>query len=54
MRHGRVEWVHGDAQTLPFADGDFDAARVERVLMHVADPRAWSPRWRASCVPAGA
>ena len=37
-RHGPLEWVHGDAQRLPFGDGEFDAARVERVLMHVADP----------------
>jgi SAM-dependent methyltransferase len=37
-RHGPVEWVHGDAQRLPFADSEFHAARVERVLMHVADP----------------
>jgi ubiquinone/menaquinone biosynthesis C-methylase UbiE len=38
VRHGPVEWVHGDAQRPPFADDEFDAARVERVLMHVADP----------------
>lgn len=30
--------VQADAAHLPFADGSFDAARVERVLQHVADP----------------
>jgi ubiquinone/menaquinone biosynthesis C-methylase UbiE len=35
---GRVELVEGDVHRLPFADGTFDAAHCERVLMHVEDP----------------
>ena len=38
VRHGPVEWVHGDAHGLPFDENTFDAARVERVLQHVAHP----------------
>jgi ubiquinone/menaquinone biosynthesis C-methylase UbiE len=33
-----AEFVMADAHTLPFADGEFAAARVERTLQHVADP----------------
>jgi ubiquinone/menaquinone biosynthesis C-methylase UbiE len=33
-----AEFVLADASTLPFADGEFAAARVERTLQHVADP----------------
>ena len=35
-----VEFEVGDAQSLPFADGTFDACRTERMLIHVPDPRA--------------
>jgi SAM-dependent methyltransferase len=34
----RVEFVVGDAHQLPFEDGTFDAARIERTLQHLADP----------------
>jgi SAM-dependent methyltransferase len=34
----QVELVEGDAHHLPFADGTFDAAHCERVLMHLEDP----------------
>ncbi|HYF25284.1 MAG TPA: methyltransferase domain-containing protein [Baekduia sp.] len=37
-RGGGVRWVRGDAQALPFGDGVFDAARMERTLQHLADP----------------
>jgi 2-polyprenyl-3-methyl-5-hydroxy-6-metoxy-1,4-benzoquinol methylase len=33
-----LEFRTADVHALPFADGGFDAARVERVLQHVADP----------------
>jgi ubiquinone/menaquinone biosynthesis C-methylase UbiE len=33
-----VEFVAADAHALPFADGEFAAARVERTLQHVVDP----------------
>lgn len=36
---GPVEFLVGDAHALPFGDNEFDAARVERVLQHVADPQ---------------
>ncbi len=35
-----VEFVAADAHTMPFADDEFDAARVERALQHMADPAA--------------
>ena len=35
-----VEVLVGDAQALPFCEDEFSAARVERVLMHVDEPRA--------------
>jgi ubiquinone/menaquinone biosynthesis C-methylase UbiE len=46
IRHARrchghrpsVRFVAGDAHHLPFEAGAFTVARVERVLMHVADP----------------
>jgi ubiquinone/menaquinone biosynthesis C-methylase UbiE/GNAT superfamily N-acetyltransferase len=33
-----AEFVVADAHALPFADGEFAAARVERTLLHVTDP----------------
>ncbi|HET9208341.1 MAG TPA: methyltransferase domain-containing protein [Burkholderiaceae bacterium] len=34
-----AEVRHGDAHELPFDDGVFDAARIDRVLMFLRDPR---------------
>jgi ubiquinone/menaquinone biosynthesis C-methylase UbiE len=42
-RHGQrpsIRFVHADAHRLPFANGEFDSARIERTLQHVADPAA--------------
>jgi Methylase involved in ubiquinone/menaquinone biosynthesis len=36
----RIRLVQGDATSLPFKDDSFDAAHVERVLMHLEDPDA--------------
>jgi ubiquinone/menaquinone biosynthesis C-methylase UbiE len=33
-----VVFLRADAQALPFGDGEFAAARVERALQHMADP----------------
>jgi ubiquinone/menaquinone biosynthesis C-methylase UbiE len=35
-----IEFVQGDAQALDFPDASFDRCRAERVLIHLADPRA--------------
>ncbi|WP_320784008.1 methyltransferase domain-containing protein [Streptomyces sp. CRN 30] len=35
-----TEFLHGQADALPFADATFDAARAERVIEHVPDPAA--------------
>jgi len=34
------EFLVADATSLPFSDGEFDAVRVDRALMHVASPAA--------------
>jgi ubiquinone/menaquinone biosynthesis C-methylase UbiE len=34
-----VRFQLGDAEHLPFPDGSFDAARADRVLQHLADPK---------------
>ena len=36
--YGAVEFIVGDAHALPFDDGAFDAARIERTLQHVENP----------------
>lgn len=33
-----VEWIQGDAQSLPFEEGTFDVVYCRYVLEHVADP----------------
>jgi ubiquinone/menaquinone biosynthesis C-methylase UbiE len=38
QRNLSVSFEVGDAQSLRFADGFFDAVRTERMLMHVPDP----------------
>jgi ubiquinone/menaquinone biosynthesis C-methylase UbiE len=43
LRHGDVAGLSfevADAGRLPFDDASFDAARVDRVLQHIADPAA--------------
>jgi ubiquinone/menaquinone biosynthesis C-methylase UbiE len=35
-----IEFVQGGAQALDFPDASFDRCRAERVLIHLADPRA--------------
>ncbi len=49
----RVELVEGDAHELPFADGTFDAAHCERVLMHAADPARAIAEMRRVVRPGG-
>ncbi|WP_394830816.1 methyltransferase domain-containing protein [Pendulispora rubella] len=34
-----VEFIEGDAQSLPFEDNSFARCRIERVLVHTPDPR---------------
>jgi demethylmenaquinone methyltransferase/2-methoxy-6-polyprenyl-1,4-benzoquinol methylase len=36
-KSGAIEWVQGDALTLPFGDGDFDAATVGFGVRNLAD-----------------
>jgi ubiquinone/menaquinone biosynthesis C-methylase UbiE len=35
-----IRFIQADAHRLPFADHEFDGARIERTLQHVADPAA--------------
>lgn len=49
----RVRLIRGDAHALPFADGAFDAAHSERVLMHLRDPDAALRELRRVVRPGG-
>lgn len=49
----RVELVEGDAARLPFADGSFHSAHVERVLMHLEDADAAIREMRRVVRPGG-
>lgn len=52
--HGaRVRIHEADAQRLPFEDAGIDRARVDRVLMHVADPAAALGELRRVLRPGG-
>ena len=37
---GRMTYVRGEAERLPFGDGAFDLVTCQTVLIHVPDPRA--------------
>lgn len=50
---GRIEIRLGDAHDLPVADASVDRARLDRVLMHVADPAAAVARLRRVVRPGG-
>lgn len=55
---GRSRWpairvARADAARLPFRPHAFDAARIERVLQHVADPAAVLVGLRGALVPGG-
>jgi ubiquinone/menaquinone biosynthesis C-methylase UbiE len=39
-REGTAEFLQADVQSLPFADGSFDAIRAERLLQHTPDADA--------------
>jgi ubiquinone/menaquinone biosynthesis C-methylase UbiE len=49
----RVMVREADAYRLPFADGSFDAAHCERVLMHLEDPTAALREMRRVVKPGG-
>jgi SAM-dependent methyltransferase len=50
---GCASVVEGNAYQLPFDDGSFDAARCERVLMHLDDPIAALREMRRVVRPGG-
>ncbi len=42
--HGsRIEWLHGNAETVPYPDGSFDVAVSEYGAALWCDPYAWIP-----------
>jgi SAM-dependent methyltransferase len=49
----RVSFVTGDARSLPFPGGEFDAVRCERVLCHLADPARAVAEFRRVTRPGG-
>ena len=49
----RVDFVHGDALSAPFADGAFDAVWTQHSSMNIADKEASTPRRGGCCAPAG-
>ena len=50
-RHPAIEFVHGDAEELPFADGAFDVALGAFIVNHLPDPERGRRR-AASASPA--
>jgi demethylmenaquinone methyltransferase/2-methoxy-6-polyprenyl-1,4-benzoquinol methylase len=52
-KDGAVDWVHGDALALPFADGGFDAATVGFGVRNVADLEAGLRELRRVLRPGG-
>jgi ubiquinone/menaquinone biosynthesis C-methylase UbiE len=50
---GRIEIRSGDAHELPVEDAGVDRARMDRVLMHVADPAAAVAQLRRVVRPGG-
>jgi SAM-dependent methyltransferase len=49
----QAEFVIGDATSMPFADGEFAGARVERVLQHLTDPAAAVAEMARVVMPGG-
>ncbi len=53
-RHGlAIEWVQGDAQALPFADGEFDVVASAVGAMFAPDQRATARELVRVCRPGG-
>lgn len=48
-----IKFEAGDAETLPFADAVFDAARAERVLVYLRDPKRALQEMRRVTRPGG-
>ena len=45
--HPQVQVVQGDAQQMPFADGQFDRVRADRAVQHMPQPeRVLAEMWR--------
>lgn len=40
LEHAPIELVLGDAEALPFSDGEFDACRADRTLQHLSRPES--------------
>lgn len=51
--HGQVRVVQGDATTLPFGSGRFDACVSQEALLHIADKAAVLGEARRVLVPGG-
>ena len=48
-----LEWVHGDAEDLPFADAEFDVALCQSALFFFADPGRAVAEMARVVVPGG-
>jgi demethylmenaquinone methyltransferase / 2-methoxy-6-polyprenyl-1,4-benzoquinol methylase len=51
--HPSIEWVDGDATSLPFADSSFDAATIAFGLRNLADPQLGLEEMRRVVRPGG-
>jgi SAM-dependent methyltransferase len=51
--HPELEFVHGDAEALPFVDGGFDAAVAAFVVNHLPHPERAAAELRRVLVPDG-